>query len=531
LKNFRKAIDININDVDAWNYYGITYMDQGKYKKSIEIFKKGIKENFDSGSLFYSMGIAYGKLGNNEKELELYSEAVKRLPDDYQIWSNMGCAYEDLGHPNKAARAWKIADQIQDGFHIKNEKEVIELLEIIKYGGLDPVYKGKAANKAIKEGQQSSSLNEKLKLYKEAYNLYKEINNNLGIANASNHIAGVYKEKREWLKSIAKEEEAVRIHKKLNFDKFVGRELHNIGYCYYQLEDYEIAIRNFEESVEIHKKLNDRRRWGDSVYNLGLIYKKMGDYDKSIEYFEKNLKNDIEDQLEVNQALDLKELGDVYNEKGEKKRALEFLKEFKSALKKQEAKLNKFGNLPKFYFIVNKMDEGPDESAPFIAEMANRISEILPETSLVNIMQVIYPTSIKIGTSITTFFGRVLEEIIPFRRYINEGLSTLSLIYNFDFSCLIDLEVGRLPLGWQHNNKLEPKKIINQLLDLFEEGLFEYSTFTVDTGKQIKEVNISRLKILKREYVYLYILGDEANIDQLLMKKEKIEELAIRALT
>ncbi|OLS19376.1 MAG: hypothetical protein HeimC3_45850 [Candidatus Heimdallarchaeota archaeon LC_3] len=223
----------------------------------------------------------------------------------------------------------------------------------------------------------------------------------------------------------------------------------------------------------------------------------------------------------------------VFDGKDEEKieESLEFLKEFKSALKKQEAKLNKFGNLPKFYFIVNKMDEGPDESAPFIAEMANRISEILPETSLVNIMQVIYPTSIKIGTSITTFFGRVLEEIIPFRRYINEGLSTLSLIYNFDFSCLIDLEVGRLPLGWQHNNKLEPKKIINQLLDLFEEGLFEYSTFTVDTGKQIKEVNISRLKILKREYVYLYILGDEANIDQLLMKKEKIEELAIRALT
>jgi GTPase SAR1 family protein len=222
----------------------------------------------------------------------------------------------------------------------------------------------------------------------------------------------------------------------------------------------------------------------------------------------------------------------VFDGKNEKKieESLEFLKEFFSALKENESRLTQYGSLPKFYFAINKMDEGPDESAPFITELAERISEIVPDFSFLTVMEDIFPTSIWVSHSISNFFGKILEEIIPYRRYINEGLGTLSLIYNFDFSCLISPDIGRLPLGWQYTRDIEPKKIINQLLDLFEEGVFVYKQITVNTGKQIKEVNIIRLKILKRDYFYLYIIGDEADVDQILMKRSKIEELAVRAL-
>ncbi|MHA1990842.1 MAG: ADP-ribosylation factor-like protein [Candidatus Hodarchaeales archaeon] len=222
----------------------------------------------------------------------------------------------------------------------------------------------------------------------------------------------------------------------------------------------------------------------------------------------------------------------VFDGKNEKKieESLEFLKEFFDALKENESRLTQYGSLPKFYFAINKMDEGPDESAPFITELAERISEIVPDFSFLTVMEDIFPTSIWVSHSISNFFGKILEAIIPYRRYINEGLSTLSLIYNFDFSCLISPEIGRLPLGWQYTKDIEPKKIINQLLELFEEGVFDYKQITVNTGKQIKEVNIIRLKILKREYFYLYIIGDEVDVDQILMKRSKIEELAIRAL-
>jgi GTPase SAR1 family protein len=222
----------------------------------------------------------------------------------------------------------------------------------------------------------------------------------------------------------------------------------------------------------------------------------------------------------------------VFDGKNEKKiiESLDFLKEFFNALKENESRLTKYGSLPKFYFAINKMDEGPDESAPFITELAERISEIVPDFSFLTVMEDIFPTSIWVSHSISNFFGKILEEIIPYRRYINEGLSTLSLIYNFDFSCLISPEIGRLPLGWQYTKDIEPKKVINQLLDLFEEGVFVNKQITVNTGKQIKEINIIRLKILKRDYFYLYIIGDEVDVDQILMKRSKIEELAVRAL-
>jgi tetratricopeptide (TPR) repeat protein len=293
----------------------------------LEIYNKGIKENPESGLLLYAKGATFGQMGKPKEELELYQKAVLYRPNDHRIWNNMGYALEDLGHKNQGNRAWNISDKIKNGARIRDKKEVEEVLEIIKYGGTDPVYKGKAANKALERGQRASSKEEKLKYYHEALGLYSSVGNKRAAANTMNHIAGVHSYNKEWDLAIEFIKTAYDIDKETNYEMFVGEEVHNLGYCYYYLGKFKEAIPFFEESVEIHEKLNDKRKLGDSRFNLGNCYKKVGEYDKAIEVFEICLNDDIENEMETNQANDLMKIGSVYREKGDYTKAIEKLTE------------------------------------------------------------------------------------------------------------------------------------------------------------------------------------------------------------
>ena len=319
MEYFEKAVESNPHDVDAWGHIISVYIDKNDYDEAIKVCERAGNEGY------FALGTIYGKKGDFKKEIECYETYVIYYPNDKRVWNNMGTAYKDLGHNNKAKRAWKIADQIEAGARIRDDNEVKELIEIIKYGGLDPVYKGKAANKAIERGQKSRDPKEKINYYYEALGLYASVGNELGAANAMRHLAGVYRHQEEWELAIEMEKQAYEIHKKVNYDMFMGEEIHNIGFCYFGMKKYEKAIPYFEESIELHKKLNDRRRLGDSRFNLANCYKELGNYEKAIEIFEECLKNDIEDKWEDNQAYDLKGLGEVYKMKGDNNKSIESL--------------------------------------------------------------------------------------------------------------------------------------------------------------------------------------------------------------
>ncbi len=319
MEYFEKAVELDPHDVDAWGHIVSVYLDQNDYKKAIEVCERAGNEGY------FALGTIYGKKGDFKKEINCYEKFLLHYPNDKRVWNNMGTAYNDSGHKKKAERAWKIADQIDSGARIQSENEVKELLEIVTYGGLDPVYKGKAANKAIERGQKSSEPNDKISYYHEALGLYASVGNELGAANAMRHLSGVYRQEEEWELAIEMEKQAYEIHKKVDYNMFIGEELHNIGFCYFGMEKFEDAIPYFEESIEIHKKLDDRRRLADSRFNLANCYKKLADYEKAIEIFEECLKNDIEDKWEDNQAYDLKEIGHILKNKGDNEKALEYL--------------------------------------------------------------------------------------------------------------------------------------------------------------------------------------------------------------
>ena len=316
---FEKAVELDPHDTDAWGHIVAIYLDKNDYDKASDLCKRAGNEGY------FALGTIYGKKGDFKKEIDCYEKFVLHYPNDKRVWNNMGTAYKDLGNHNKAKRAWKIADQIETGARIQSENEVKDLLEIVKYGGLDPVYKGKAANKALERGQTSNIPEEKINYYYEALCLYSSVGNELGAANALRHLAGIFRHQEEWELAIEMEKQAYEIHKKVNYDMFLGEEAHNIGFCYFGMEKYEEAIPFFEESIKIHKKLDDRRRLADSRFNLANCYKKLRKYDIAIEIFEECLKNDIENGWEDNQAYDLKELGEVYREKENYDMASEYI--------------------------------------------------------------------------------------------------------------------------------------------------------------------------------------------------------------
>ncbi|HKZ41282.1 MAG TPA: ADP-ribosylation factor-like protein [Candidatus Hodarchaeales archaeon] len=209
--------------------------------------------------------------------------------------------------------------------------------------------------------------------------------------------------------------------------------------------------------------------------------------------------------------------------------SLSFLKELYELLWEKQSSLFNWGFFPAFYFAVHKMDEGETLAGPMIGDLTDRISRLLPNRTILNTIEDIHSTTICNGYTISSFFGRVLEKFIPFKKYVQEGLQTMSLIYNFEFSCLINPVIGRLPLGWQ-SSTLEPKKVIAKIIEFFEKGELDKPVLTIDTGNLIREIHIMKLKLLKQEYYYIYILGDAEIPDEVFRSEDKIRELAIRAL-
>ncbi|MHA1147117.1 MAG: tetratricopeptide repeat protein [Promethearchaeota archaeon] len=326
IEHFKKVLDMNENADDAWDEIGGIYNSQKNFEEALKWYEKGLEKNPESGLLLYSKGATLGQMGGKAKEeLVCYQKAVLTRPNDHRVWNNMGFALEDLGHKNQAARAWKISDQIKDGARIRDEQEIQDALEIVKYGGLDPVYKGKAANKALERGQRASSQQEALKYFNEAVALYSSVGNEIATANVFKHIAAVYRSMGEWELSLIYEEQALEIHDNNNYEMFIGEEVHNIGVAYQQMEKYKEAIPYYKRSIEIHEKLKDSRRKGDGMYNLGLCLNKTGKYEEAIEIFSACLENDIEEEYEDNQALDYKGLGEAYMGKGNNEKALKHL--------------------------------------------------------------------------------------------------------------------------------------------------------------------------------------------------------------
>ncbi|AOX01695.1 hypothetical protein BJP34_21645 [Moorena producens PAL-8-15-08-1] len=195
------------------------------------------------------------------------------------------------------------------------------------------------ADQLLKQGIEqynTSQFQAALKSWQEALGIYRELENQQGIAKSLGNLGVAYHSLGQYRKAIEFHQQSLSIEKELENRKGEADSLNNLGLAYRHLGQYGKAIEFYQQSLSIFQELEDRQREAKSLDNLGLAYRRLGQYRKAIEFHQQSLsiKRELEDRQ--GEAYSLGNLGIAYDQLGQYRKAIEFYQQSLSLARELE---------------------------------------------------------------------------------------------------------------------------------------------------------------------------------------------------
>ena len=100
IEDCNKAIELNPNGADAYNYRGVAYTDSKQYERAIEDFNKTIEFDPKNADAHNNRGVAYCFLGHYERAIEDFNKAMELNPNFIMAYSNRELALSKLEEKN-----------------------------------------------------------------------------------------------------------------------------------------------------------------------------------------------------------------------------------------------------------------------------------------------------------------------------------------------------------------------------------------------------------------------------------------------
>ena len=89
---FRKSIDMNTDNFEAYNQLGILYRRTGRLKEAAFIYQTALESDLDNASLHWNMGILYDKYLPDPRKALMHYQRYQQLTDSddqqLQAWIN-----------------------------------------------------------------------------------------------------------------------------------------------------------------------------------------------------------------------------------------------------------------------------------------------------------------------------------------------------------------------------------------------------------------------------------------------------------
>ncbi|WP_276374951.1 tetratricopeptide repeat-containing sensor histidine kinase [Chryseolinea sp. H1M3-3] len=120
-----------------------------------------------------------------------------------------------------------------------------------------------------------------------ALKLYREINDQVQIANALNDISIIYANSGDYEKSLAYFKQALEIFRQMGDSKGESYALNNIGMIYQELNDDAMAKDYFLQSLKIKEKNHDIYGISRGYSNLGLLSENSKQWNEALQYYYK----------------------------------------------------------------------------------------------------------------------------------------------------------------------------------------------------------------------------------------------------
>ena len=150
--------------------------------------------------------------------------------------------------------------------------------------------------KALIYAQKDDYINA-LSGYTKAKELFKNLNDTLGIAKVNNSIGQIEIKRGHYAKGLQYALAAIKELEKRNLKEDLKLAYSNLAKAYNSVDAYDKAIEYYEKALEIQEQLNDTEGINTSNSNLAELYSFKKEHRKAIEYYEKVLADNKNDSL------------------------------------------------------------------------------------------------------------------------------------------------------------------------------------------------------------------------------------------
>ena len=239
IEAYSHAIELNPNNVFAYNNRGVAYAVKDNYDPALEAFNKAIELNPNYAEAYNNRGIAFEREGDFDRAIADHNTAIKLNSDYAEAYNNRGIAYDRKGDYDYAIRDYTTAIGLKPDY-------------AGAYNNRGNAYRNKCnCDQAIDDLNMAIKLNSK---FTEAYN-------NRGIT---------YDKKGEYDLAIEDYNEAIKLNPVL------ALVFNNRGNTYHKKDCFTQAIKDLTKAI----KLNSN--YADAYFNRGNIYRDKGEVDQSI---------------------------------------------------------------------------------------------------------------------------------------------------------------------------------------------------------------------------------------------------------
>ncbi|MES9902174.1 MAG: tetratricopeptide repeat protein [Sedimenticola sp.] len=313
LSAYKRATELEPDNISGWNQLGHLYHRVGKLNKAEMAFRKVEALGAANGDQ-HALAVAYGNRGN---------------------------LYQTRGELDQAEAMYRKSLEINEAL---GHKEGMASL----YGNLGILYKTRG------------ELDQAEAMYRKSLEINEALGHKEGMASDYGNLGNLYQICGELDQAEAMHRKSLEIEEALGRKEGMASDYGNLGILYQTRGELDQAEAMYRKSLEINEALGHKEGMASLYGNLGILYKTRGELDQAEAMFRKS--------LEINEALGRKEgmasdygnLGILYKTRGELDQAEAMHRkslEIEEALGRKQGMANQYGNLGNLYQTRGELDQ------------------------------------------------------------------------------------------------------------------------------------------------------------------------------
>lgn len=167
-------------------------------------------------------------------------------------------------------------------------------------------------------------LDKAIEYNKKSLEIQEQLGDKQGIASALGNLGIIYQAQGNIKKAIDYNSRCLKIQEEIKDERGIAGSLNNIANLLIDQGNEDKALEYFNRSIEIYEKMNDYSGLAGAFSNIGGIYHSRGDYSEAIKFFQESLK--IEEKIGDKSGIagSLSKLGNVQHSLGNLKKAEDY---------------------------------------------------------------------------------------------------------------------------------------------------------------------------------------------------------------